>query len=99
MGAGSLVFVPRGRLHAYKNVGDGFAIMLLGHTPGRTHERFFEEIGSYAEDRLSPPAAGVRPSMEEIVAIAAGYGIEIPIPEKQIQTKPSASDRSTRGGA
>jgi quercetin dioxygenase-like cupin family protein len=95
MGAGSLVFVPRGSLHAYKNVGDVPARMLVGHTPGRTHERFFEEVGSLAEDRLSPPAAGVRPSLEEIVVIAAGYGIEI-------QTNGSASDRfedAVRGSA
>jgi quercetin dioxygenase-like cupin family protein len=87
-GPGSLVFVPRGSLHAYKNVGDVPARMLVGHTPGRAHERFFEEIGSPAESRPSPPAAGASPSMEEIVAISAGYGIEI-----QIQARGSASDR------
>jgi hypothetical protein len=41
------------------------------------------EHGSTAEDRLSALAAGVRPSMQEIVAIAAGHGIEILPPEKQ----------------
>jgi len=97
IGAGSLVFVPRGGLHAHKNVSDEPSRMLVGHTPGRTHEQFFEEIGSLAEGRPFPPAAEEPPSMEEIVAIAAEYGIEI-----QIQAKGSASDRfkgAARGSA
>ena len=101
-GAGSLVHVPRGNLHAHKNVGDGPARMLVGHTPGRAHERFFEEIGSPAQDRLSAPAAGVRPSAEEIVAIAAGHGIEILPLDRPIQAKGSASNRAkgtARGSA
>ena len=83
MGAGSSVYVPKGNLHAHKNVGEGLARMLIGHTPGRTHERLFEEVGRPVKDRLSPPSLEAPPSMEEIVAIAAGYGIEILPPEKQ----------------
>ena len=96
--AGSLVFVPRGSLHTHKNVGDGPARMLVGHTPGRAHEQYFEEIGSPADDRPSTPPAGVRPSMQEIVAIAAGHGIEILPPEMPIQAGGSTSNRA-RGTA
>jgi quercetin dioxygenase-like cupin family protein len=96
IGAGSLVFVPRGCLHAHKNVGDGPARMLVGHTPGRAHERFFDEIGRPVKDRLSPPSAETSPSMEEVVAIAAGYGIEIPPSEKRTQTQGALSERSER---
>jgi quercetin dioxygenase-like cupin family protein len=87
MGAGSSVYVPKGNLHAHKNVGEGPARMLIGHTPGRAHERFFEEVGRCVKDLLSPSPLEAPPSMEEIVAIAAGYGIEIPPPEKQTQAK------------
>jgi quercetin dioxygenase-like cupin family protein len=89
MGAGSSVYVPKGNLHAHKNVGEGLAKMLISHTPGRTHERFFEEVGRPVKDRLSPSPFEEPQSMEKIVAIAAGYGIEIPSPEKQTQAKES----------
>jgi mannose-6-phosphate isomerase-like protein (cupin superfamily) len=40
--AGSLVYVPRGNLHAHKNVGEGVGRMLVSQTPGGLHERLFE---------------------------------------------------------
>jgi len=70
----------KGNLHAHKNVGDRLARMLIGYTPGRTQERFFEEVGRPVEDRLWTAPLEAPPSMEEIVTIAAGYGIEIPPP-------------------
>jgi len=33
-GAGSLIYVPKGNLHAHKNVGDKPARMLISQTPG-----------------------------------------------------------------
>lgn len=89
MGAGSSVYVPKGNLHAHKNVGKGPARMLIGHTPGRTHERFFEEVGRPVKDLPSPSPLEVPQSMEEIAAIAAAYGIEILPLEKQTQAKES----------
>ena len=94
LGAGSLVFVPRGSLHTHKNVGDGPARMLVGHTPGRTYERFFDEIGTPVRDRLSPPSSETSPSMEEVAAIAAAHGIEILPPDMPIQARGSASNRA-----
>ena len=44
-GPGSLVYVPRGSLHAFENVGGGRGTLLLSQTPGGLHERFFEEVG------------------------------------------------------
>ncbi len=87
MGAGSSVYVPKGNLHVHKNVGDRLGRMLVSHTPGRAHERFFEEVGRPAEAQLSPSSPEGLPSMEQIAAIAAEYGIEIPPPEKQTQAK------------
>lgn len=77
-GAGSLVFVPRGSLHAFENVGEGRGRLLLSQTPGGLHERFFEEVGEEATDRTTPPAAR---NPQNLAAVAAKYGTEIPFPQ------------------
>lgn len=78
-GAGSLVYVPRGSLHAFKNVGEGRGRLLMSQTPGGLHERFFEEVGEEATDRATPPASGP-PDLLSLVAVAAKYGTEMPVP-------------------
>ena len=77
VGVGSLVYVPRGTLHAYKNVGDKPARMLVSQTPGGLHERFFEELGKPAQDPFASPIAESPPGDEKLSATAAKYGIEI----------------------
>ncbi len=79
-GVGSLVYVPKGNLHAYKNVGDKPGRMLVSHTPGGLHERFFEEIGEQAQDKSKPPVPEGLLDLGSIVAVAATYGVEIPPP-------------------
>lgn len=79
-GPGSLVYVPRGNLHTYKNVGDEPGRMLVSQTPGGLHESFFEELGEEANDPNAPPIAGGPPDVARIVETAARYGIEIPPP-------------------
>ena len=76
-GAGSLVYVPKGTLHAFKNVGEEKGRLLLSQTPGGLHERFFEEIGEEATDMTMPPDAEGPPDDVRIVAVAARYGTEI----------------------
>jgi mannose-6-phosphate isomerase-like protein (cupin superfamily) len=71
--SGSLVYVPKGSLHAHVNRGDGPARMLVSQTPGGSHERFFEEIEEAEEGRIPE--------------IAAEYGIEIPMPEGEERAK------------
>jgi quercetin dioxygenase-like cupin family protein len=81
MPAGSLLYVPKGNLHAHKNVGEGTGRMLVSQTPGGLHERFFEELGEPAKDTLSP-VSEEPPNVQRIGTIAAKYGIEIsPLPE------------------
>ena len=81
MPAGSLLYVPKGNLHAHKNVGEGTSRMLVSQTPGGLHERFFEELGGPAKDTLSP-VSEEPPNVQRIGTIAAKYGIEIsPLPE------------------
>ncbi|HEV2092507.1 MAG TPA: cupin domain-containing protein [Rubrobacter sp.] len=78
-GAGSLVYVPRGSLHAFKNVGEGRGRLLMSQTPGGLHERFFEEVGEEAIDRTTPPATTDRP---DLAAVAAKYGTEMAVPPR-----------------
>ena len=81
MPAGSLLYVPKGNLHAHKNMGEGTGRMLVSQTPGGLHERFFEELGEPAKDTLSP-VSEEPPNVQRIGRIAAKYGIEIsPLPE------------------
>jgi quercetin dioxygenase-like cupin family protein len=80
--AGSLIYVPRGTLHAHKNVGEGTGRLLLSQTPGGSHERFFEEIGEPATDDYRTPVPADQQQLEEIIAIATEFGIEIPPPDR-----------------
>ena len=81
MPAGSLLYGPKGNLHAHKNVGEGTSRMLVSQTPGGLHERFFEELGEPVKDTLSP-VSEEPPNVQRIGTIAAKYGIEIsPLPE------------------
>ena len=76
--AGSLAYVPRGNLHAYKNVGAEPGRLLVSLTPGGLLESFFEEIGEEAVD--ASPAPDGSPDVGRIVAVAARYGMEMPPP-------------------
>jgi hypothetical protein len=80
VGAGSLFYVPKGTLHAHKNVGEGEGRMLLTQTPGGLYEHFFEEVGKPADGDAGRLVFEDRPEVRRIVALAAQYGIEIPPP-------------------
>jgi mannose-6-phosphate isomerase-like protein (cupin superfamily) len=80
MSEGYLLYVPKGTLHAHKNVGEGVGRMLLTQTPGGLYERFFEEVGKPAEDEVRPFVSEDQPDVSRIVKVAAEYGIEIPEP-------------------
>ncbi len=79
VGAGSLLYVPKGTLHAHKNVGEGVGRMLLTQTPGGLYERFFEEVGKPVDDEEGPLVFEDQPDVSRIVKVAAKYGIEIPV--------------------
>ncbi len=78
-GEGSLIYVPRGNLHAHKNVDEGVGRMLVSQTPGGSHERFFEEL---AGSPPSPPVSRDSPDVENVAVIAAKYDIEILSPRR-----------------
>jgi mannose-6-phosphate isomerase-like protein (cupin superfamily) len=80
VGAGSLLYFPKGTLHAHRGVGESAGRMLLTQTPGGLYERFFEEAGRAVEIEAGPRSFVERPDAESIVATAAKYGIEIAAP-------------------
>jgi quercetin dioxygenase-like cupin family protein len=75
--AGSVIHLPKGRVHNHRAVGNVPARALVVYTPAGL-ERFLEEAGKPAVDRSSPPAPPEPPELEKIVAIAKKYGIEVP---------------------
>ena len=80
VGAGSLIYVPKGTLHAHRVVGEGVGRMLVTQTPGGLYEIFFEEVGKPVDGDSGPFLFEDQPAVERIVEVAATYGTEIPPP-------------------
>jgi mannose-6-phosphate isomerase-like protein (cupin superfamily) len=66
VGPGEHLYVPKGRLHAYRNTGNTTGRLLAVFTPGGTHERFVERVVEF-------PGA----SPERLVLLGAEYGVEM----------------------
>ena len=79
-GPGSLVYVPKGDLHAFENIGETTGRMLVLQTPGGAYEGFVEEVGEPATGEAAPPAAEQPPDAERLVVIGAEYGVEMVSP-------------------
>ena len=78
VGAGSLLYFPKGTLHAHKNVGEGVARMLVTQTPGGLYEHFFEEAGVPGTNLSSAPAAPTPEELQKMVELGRKYGTEYP---------------------
>lgn len=82
-GPGSLVYVPKGELHAFKNVGETSGKLLVLHTPGGAYEHFIEEageavtVGAEAITDRNALLAGGPTDTGRFTRIAAEYGIEV----------------------
>ncbi len=78
---GSYVYVPRGTVHWFTNVGMTPGRILVISTPAGGTERFFFEVGEPATDRSSPPPTSRGPeSMKDIARlkeIAQKHGSDI----------------------
>lgn len=79
-GPGSLIYVPRGNLHAFENVGQTTGRMLVSQTPGGVYEGFVEEVGEPATGEATPSAIENRPNAERLAEIGAEYGVEMVSP-------------------
>ncbi|MFV9507504.1 MAG: cupin domain-containing protein [Oscillochloridaceae bacterium umkhey_bin13] len=75
LGPGDTIFVPRGTLHGFQNIGTSEAELLIITSPGHLHEAFFSDLGiplaPGATERVAPPA------LAEVVAAATRHGIEL----------------------
>ena len=77
-GLGSLVYVPKGVLHAFENAGEVAGRMLVSQTPGGAYERFIEEVGPPAAEGM-PPETGepMGDDVRRLAAVGALYGVEM----------------------
>ena len=82
-GVGEFVFIPRGVVHAFKNVGQEPARCLGIVTPGGLAEKLLTGLGEQAKaDTLPPPPEGP-PDVERIMAIVSKYDTEMVLPPGQ----------------
>lgn len=75
--AGTSLFIRRGEIHAFRNVGDAPARMLIINSPGGFHEEFFLAAGDPVAPGGSAQPAGA-PDMPRLLAASARYGISYP---------------------
>lgn len=79
--SGSIVHVPAGALHFFRNTASHPARFLVMVSPGG-FERFFKEVGEPASGGSEPPVPQRQPDVERITALARKYHCEIsPPPE------------------
>ena len=72
-GPGAHLYVPKGVLHAYENVGEGVGRLLAVHTPGGPQEAFLAAAGGPPEGLAGRPGRGHR----GFALLAAEHGVEI----------------------
>jgi quercetin dioxygenase-like cupin family protein len=78
--AGSFVFIPRGTLHRFQNVGYGHARMLVGLNPAG-FEQFFRAVGTPAEPgRPAPPFGADEAARTGRLAPRYGMRVRLPAP-------------------
>lgn len=73
-GPGTTVFVRRGTVHCYKNVGAGKGRFVSIHTPGG-FERFFVEAGTLCADPSAPPP--LPPDPGTVMALIDNHGMDL----------------------
>lgn len=70
---GSLIYVPKGNLHAFENTGETTGRMLVSQTPGGVYEGFVEAVG----EAMPPAAEDPTEEAERLAAVGAQYGVEM----------------------
>jgi mannose-6-phosphate isomerase-like protein (cupin superfamily) len=74
---GEFVFIPRGVVHGFKNVGQKPARCLGIVTPGGLHEKLLAGLGEQAKAETLPPPPEGPPDVERIMQIVREYGTEM----------------------
>lgn len=77
--AGDYVYIPRGRLHRFQNVGEGNSRMLVLFTPAG-FENFLFEVGLPARPGETPPPVGPE-EIARAVRAAPKHHLELRLPE------------------
>jgi len=78
-GPGTMLNLPVGVLHSFKNETDRPASMLIWVAPAGI-EKMFQEIGTLVSDLSMAPSRPTPADIERILAVAPRYGIEIKVP-------------------
>lgn len=60
VGAGGFIYLPKGTLHRFRNIGDKHSKLLLLFTPGG-FEKYFLEVGMPVSQHPTPPPADQYP--------------------------------------
>ena len=77
--AGAFVYIPKGTLHTFKNIGGQQGRLLVTITPAGLEE-FFYSIGSPAVDLTTPPAFDPN-VIEKLMHLAKTYQMDIILPD------------------
>ncbi len=82
-GVGEFVFIPRGVVHSFKNVGQEPARFLGIDTPGGLAEKLLTGLGEPAKAETLPPLPEGPPDVERIAQIVSKYDTEMVLPARQ----------------
>jgi len=77
--AGDFVYIPRGTVHRFKNVGGKTAVQLVTFVPSGM-EGFFREVFPPVTDRSAAPPPITDELIQKMNAAAPKYGLEFPLP-------------------
>lgn len=78
---GDFVFIPRGTVHRFKNVGSDTAMQLVTFVPAGM-EKFFQEVFPEAKDRHAAPPPVTEELIRRMNEAAPKYGLEfVPPPD------------------
>lgn len=73
---GDFVYIPRGTVHRFKNVGDDSAVQLVTFVPSGV-EKFFREVFPEAKDRKAAPPPVTEELIRRMTEAAPKYGMKI----------------------
>ena len=77
---GDFVYIPRGVVHRFKNVGKETSVQLITFVPGNV-EKFFREAFPPVTDRSATPPPITEASTQKLLEVGAKYGLKfIPSP-------------------
>lgn len=80
---GDFVYIPRGTVHRFKNVGSDVAVQLVTFVPAGM-EKFFREVFPEVKDRNAAPPPITEELIRKMTEAAPKYGMEIvPPPESR----------------